>query len=183
MQIVSRMHAGTDQEMFQDIQLTIKSRLQNKGTYPHPATGFTVATELRLTEDKGVGVFAAEFIPADTQVVDYTYWELDENQVHSLLTFLDRQSAKYFMSHAWNDWGRDRIHYTDYDIIMINHSTQPTLRDSDELTDYSETVEELSYTVRDLYPGDEFTENYHKCSFPQYFRNLGIQYGVSEEFF
>ncbi len=62
----------TDQEMFQDIQLTIKSRLQNKGTYPCPTTGFTVATELRLTEDKGVGVFAAEFIPANTQVLDCT---------------------------------------------------------------------------------------------------------------
>ncbi len=145
--------------MLQDIQLIIKSRLQNKETYPRPATGFTVTTELRLTEDKGVGVFATEFIPADTQVLDYKYWQLDENQVHSLLKILDRQSGKYFMSHAWYNWGLDRIHYTDYDIIMMNHSTQPTLRDSDDTTDI---VAELSFTARDLYPGDEFTENYHQ---------------------
>ena len=33
-------------------------------------SGFRVKVELRMTPDKGIGVFAAEFIPANTRVYD-----------------------------------------------------------------------------------------------------------------
>ncbi len=109
-------------------------------------------------------------------LIAHSYWELNENQVHALLKFLDRQSGKHFIDHVWSDPGRNRIYYTDYDIIMINHSIQPTL--SYEMMNEIEQC----YTARALYPGDEFTEDYQKCSIPQYLHKLGIEYGISEEF-
>ena len=42
----------------------------SQGKIPRPAKGFCVKVELKMTSDKGLGVFAAEFIPASTIVMD-----------------------------------------------------------------------------------------------------------------
>ena len=38
--------------------------------FPQPAEGFVVRAELKKTSDKGIGVFACEFIPANASVYD-----------------------------------------------------------------------------------------------------------------
>ena len=65
--------------------------------FPHPAEGFKVRAELKKTPDKGIGVFACEFIPANAIVCDCSstvYY--NEEQTKEVLSCLPTHDARRY---------------------------------------------------------------------------------------
>ena len=140
---------------------------------PRPAKGFKVKAELRMTPDKGIGVFAAEFIPANTRVDDHqtTYYNKEE-AITYLASLSSDEERKWWLEHAFGKNGN--IAVVSDDNIMINHSSNPTL---DENPDDGH-----DYTTRDVYEGEELTEDYRKYEDVPIYQELCKKYGVSEWF-
>ena len=138
---------------------------------PRPATGFRVKAELRMTPDKGIGVFAAEFIPANTRVNnDYHTTTYNKEEVVTYLASLSSdEERKRWLEHAY---GRnERVVIEHEDIRMLNHSNNPTLVENPD--------NGHDYTTRDVYEGEELTEDYRKYGNEPLYMELCKQYGVS----
>ena len=133
-------------------------------------SGFRVKVELRMTPDKGIGVFAAEFIPANTRVYDYetTYYNKEE-AIAYLASLSSDEERKWWLEHAYGDKGKIAIEYDDCD--MINHSNNPALaRNSND---------GHNYTTRDVYEGEELTVDYRTHDYVSFFEELRDKYGLT----
>ena len=143
-----------------------------KQQLPRPACGFTVGVELRMTADRGIGVFATEFIPAGTQIyddasVDYTF---DRSELVKLLeTIPSREEREFFLEHCWGGSNEDAAMAVT-DACFINHSREPTV--------LYLPLSEAGFVIRDLYPGDEITEDYHVQEGPLFLKDIRLEYGL-----
>ena len=113
---------------------------------PRPARGFCVKAELRMTPDKGTGVFAAEFIPANTKVYIITEdsKSFDERETLAHIASLSsEEEKKYWLRHVYPE--KDKVVLDPYDLPMINHSHDPTMN---MITlDYTDGY---GYAIRDI---------------------------------
>ena len=90
---------------------TPMERLRNVKTrpeLPRRARGFLVKAELRLTPvNKGIGIFAAEFIPAKTRVDDPHILYFDEQETLKLLAAMPNDDARRdWLEHAFKINGK-----------------------------------------------------------------------------
>ena len=149
--------------------LPIKAKVYEQ-SLPRPAVGYKVGAELRMTADKGIGVFATEFIPAGTQIYDFDMYEFDQSEFLELVEMLPLvEDRKFLLDHCWGG-PNDNIMMTTSDIIFTNHSQEPTILYS--LNDC------LGNAARDIHPGEELTEDYRLYEGPQYLKDLRVEYGL-----
>ena len=122
--------------------------------------GFLVETEVKMTPDKGLGVFAAQFIPANSWVYksDPVAYSAEEAAV-CLNTLPTREEQQNWIDHAYGSKGKVCVDHNDLD--LINHSRYPTMCNLgiDEIS-----VRSYGVAVRDLYEGEELTEDYRTYS-------------------
>ena len=170
------MSSGTDK--FQIVKNALPLLMNVcKQQLPRPACGFTVGVELRMTVDRGIGVFATEFIPAGTQIyskeVKYKDYTFDCSEFVKLLeTIPSREEREFFLEHCWGESNEDTA-MTIYDGCFINHAREPTI-------EYV-PVSQSGFATRDLYPGDEITEDYRHIEGPSFLKDVRLEYGL--EFF
>lgn len=142
---------------------------------PRRAKGFKIKAELKLAPgDKGVGVFAAQFIPANTQIDDYHYIYFDEKETLEILASLQSDEERVlWLSHPFGKNGKIAAHDARVDDGgFINHSDYPTLID----------IDGHDYTTRDVHEGEELTENYGVFEKVDFFQELCDRYGVIDWF-
>lgn len=150
----------------------------DSGDLPRPARGFCVKAQLRKTPDKGIGVFAAEFIPAGTitSKVSKASRYFDESQARAYLASLPSVKEKrYWVAHVYQV--KEKIAEDPLDLNMINHSNAPTTRLF--ITDYNDGY---SHALRDIEEGDELTEDYRSYPEVPFLDRLMEEYGVTEDF-
>ena len=112
--------------------------------------GFLVKAELRMTANKGIGVFAKEFIPANTRIDNFNITYYNEQETMAYLDSLPTdEHRKYWLEHVYGKKGM--IACADGDDKMVNHSSNPTLVELEDGHDY---------TTRDVYEGEELTQDY-----------------------
>ena len=137
---------------------------------PRPAVGYRFAVELRMTADRGVGVFTTEFIPAGTQIYDFSMHSFNENEIRKLLQMLPTvEERKWLLDHCWGG-PNNNIMMTTSDIIFTNHSREPSVT-------YSSS-DCLGNAARDIQPGEELTEDYRLYAEPSYLIELRLEYGI-----
>lgn len=110
-----------------------------------------VKTTLKPSGVHGLGVFAAEFIPAGTRV-----WEYREGFDRRVSTdFVDAlpSIAARAIRHYSAYWGGGFVISAD-DARFLNHSETPNLRT------YAEPDADVA--LRDIYPGEELLEDYRE---------------------
>jgi uncharacterized protein len=109
--------------------------------HPHTRLDF-------VSEEIGIGVFATQFIPKGTVVwvLDDLDRKFDENYVNSL----DPLRQKYIFKHAYRD--REGKYILCWDIAQfVNHSFRANC---------ISTAYNLEIAVRDIYPGEQLTDDY-----------------------
>ena len=79
---------------------------------PRRAKGFKIEAELKLAPgDKGVGVFAAQFIAANTRIDDYHYIYFDEKETLEILASLQSDDErKVWLSRSFGKNGKIAAH-------------------------------------------------------------------------
>ena len=139
---------------------------------PRPATGYKpeLAVELRMTADRGVGVFTTKFIPAGTQIYDFCAYTFNESEFHKLLQmFLTVEERIWFLDHCWGG-PNNKVMMTTSDTAFTNHSREPSVT-------YSPS-DSSGNATRDIQPGEELTEDYRLFKEPTYLVKLRLEYGV-----
>ena len=93
---------------------------------PKMAKGFLGMAELRMTPDKGIGVFATQFIPANTQLYEYVGKTYNKEEIIALLdTMSSHEEREYWLIHVYGLNGKLAVCLNDGD--LINHSYEPTI--------------------------------------------------------
>ena len=147
---------------------------KNSQTYPRPAKGFLVKAELRLTEDRGIGVFATEFIPAGTRVTGFKRTFYNEQQVREILDKLHSHKERC-------DW-LDHI-YGLNGMVVIDHDDGGFLNHSDNPNIYMDDVDNSKdFASRDIFPGEELTEDYRQYQEVPFKVALYEEYGLYEPY-
>ena len=130
-----------------------------------------------MTADKGLGTFAAEFVPANTKVqiiCEARYF--DEKQALEYLAALPTiEEKRYWLTHVYEV--KDRIAEDPYDQLIINHSSTPSVT-----TAFKDYNDGYCYALRDIQPGEEFTEDYKHFSKVPFLDELRKQHGVAWDF-
>ena len=142
---------------------------------PRRAKGFKIEAELKLAPgNKGIGVFAAQFIPANTQVDDHHYIYYDEQEALELLASLPNDAERRnWLMHVFGKDGKIAEHDSKVDDGgMVNHDDNPTMMDLDG----------HSYTTRDVHEGEELTEDYRTFEHVDFYEKLCDKYGVIDWF-
>ena len=138
---------------------------------PRPAVGLLVKAELRMTANKGIGLFAKEFIPANTRIdnTNVTYYN-EQEAIAYLDSLPSDEHRKYWLEHGYGKYGM--IAATDGDDEMINHSSNPNcnLAEGDDRCH--------DYSIRDIYEGEEITEDYTTYEEVPFYTELRKKYGV-----
>jgi hypothetical protein len=110
-----------------------------------------VKTDLKPSPIHGLGVFAAEFIPAGTKV-----WEYIEGFDHRLsqefINNLPKISQEIIL-HYSAFWGGGYVVSAD-DARFLNHSDLPNLLTSEE--------PDIDIAIKDIQIGEELLENYRE---------------------
>ena len=142
---------------------------------PRTAKGFLGMAELRMTPDKGIGVFATQFIPANTQLYEYegkTYTE--EKAIALLDSMSSHEERQYWLVHVYGLNGK--LAYCSNDGGLINHSYDPTIG---RLPDWDESSEiDHAYAIRDIQKGEELTQDYRTFIDPPFFLDVCKKYGI-----
>ena len=145
---------------------------------PRPATGFLVRAELRMTPDKGIGVFAAQFIPVKTRIYESEPISYSEEEASALLESLPTlEERKHWLEHAYGSQGKVCIDQDDS--TMINHSDNPNMI-NELLSEHKHKVKNYSIAVRNIEEGEELTEDYRTYSLTPAYIRLCKKYGVCE---
>jgi len=142
---------------------------------PRRAKGFKIEAELKLAPgNKGVGVFAAQFIPATTRIDDHHYIYFNEKESLQILASLQSDEERaIWLSHSFGENGKIGAHdATVDDGGFINHSDYPTLVN----------IDGHYYTTRDVKEGEELTENYGVFEEVDFYEELCEKYGVIDWF-
>ncbi len=164
-------------------------------------TGFCVKYTVRVTPDKGRGVYADEPIRKGTilwRFVRGQYAVYDECSLKEFLANLSRSDVVYELTHMFGtpEFPGYIIRVFD-DGVLINHSRQPTVvvnsASGDDEIPYNNSVQNVQdvedallndrfalIATRDLKVGDELTHDYNiGVEDPSYYDALCEQYDVS----
>jgi len=164
-------------------------------------TGFCVPYTVRVTPDKGQGVFADAPIRSGTilwRFVHGHYSVYDERSLEELLTKLSRRDVVYELEHMFGtpEFPGYIIRVFD-DGVLINHSRQPTVavnngprdneipyntspQDVQDVTDALLNDRFALIATQDLKVGDELTHDYNiGVEDPPYYDALCEQYNLS----
>ena len=142
---------------------------------PRKANGFKIDAELKLAPGKGIGVFAAQFIPANTRVDVPCYIYFDEQEtLEHLASLPSDKERKEWLEHAWGEDGKIARCDANYDGAMINHSDNPTTATNHQ--------DGYLYTTRDVHEGEELTEDYATYEKVTFYEKLCEKYGVVDWF-
>ena len=165
-----------------------------------PNTGLCVPYAVRLTTDKGRGVFADAVIPKGTVVwrhVPGQYAVYDEGTLEGLLANLSHSEVVYELTHMFGlpEFPGYMIRVLD-DGVLMNHSSPPTVvmnnasgaYDASCINSAQDVADALLHdrfaliAAQDLDVGDELTNDYNTdIEDPPYYDVLCEQYGVSFE--
>ena len=143
---------------------------------PRKAKGFKVDAELKLAPGKGIGVFAAQFIPANTRVDDFHLIFFDEQEaLEHVASLPNDEERKKWLEHVWGEDGKIAMHDENLDDGgMVNHSDNPTIAVNDQ--------DGHTYTTRDVHEGEELTEHYDTYEKVPLYVKLCEKYGVVDWF-
>ena len=148
------------------------------GHFPRPARGFLVNVVLDRSEGKGIGLFADQFIPAETKIAKITkesrYFN-EEEAIAYLKSLPSEEERVYWLTHAYAF--KDKIAEDPYDLLMINHSSSPNLHSVDN--DYNDGY---IYALRDIEKGEELTEDYNSYPDLPFLNQLMEQHGIDEKY-
>ena len=113
-----------------------------------------VPTHLRPSSIHGIGVFAAERIPAGAEVWGFSSgFDLDLDP--SVVEDLPRHLQEWFAHFGYVDFHLDRLIVCLDNARFINHSPAPNLR-----SDYSVDRYGPDFAARDIEAGEELTADY-----------------------
>ena len=150
----------------------------NNSDLPRPGIGFSVEVVLKMTEDKGIGSFADEFIPKDAKIFIITkeskYYDEQEAIAH-LASMNSEEEKRYWLSHVYEV--KDKIAEDPYDLPTINHSNEPNMR-----LCIKEYGDGYCYALRDIEEGEELTEDYRTYPVFPFLQKLMKEHGVTEAF-
>ena len=165
------------------------------------SSGFCVPYTVRVTPDKGRGVFADAPIRKGTIVWRFVrgqYAVYDERSLKEFLAELSHTGAVYELEHMFGapEFPGYVIRVLD-DGVLVNHSSQPAVavnngpgEDEIPYNTSPRSVEDVTYAlmndrfaliaIRDLKAGDEVTQDYNiGVEDPAYYDALCEQYDVS----
>lgn len=91
---------------------------------------------------KGLGLFAAEFIPKDSLVYENSIQKIKKYDTEALSAF----SSFYINTYTWVVG--DHVYHCIDDTMYINHADDPSVDGA------------TGKALRDINPGEELTENY-----------------------
>ena len=139
------------------------------------AKGFLGMAELRMTPDKGIGVFATQFIPANTQLYEYMGKTYNKEETVALLdTMSSHEEREYWLIHVYGLNGKLAVCLNNGD--LINHSYEPTIG---RLPDWEESLEiDHIYALRDIQKGEELTQDYGTFIDPPFYLEVCQKYSV-----
>jgi hypothetical protein len=163
-------------------------------------SGFCIPYRIRVTPDKGRGVFADAVIRKGTILWRHMagqYAVYDQRSLKELLGKMSQSEAVYELTHIFglSEFPGYMIRVLD-DGVLINHSRRPTVamnRGSGEyelpcVTSTQEVADALLddrfslIAAKNLEAGDELTHDYDAdVEDPSYYDSLCEQYGVSWE--
>ena len=119
-----------------------------------------VPTHLRPSSIHGIGVFAAERIPAGAEVWRFSPgFDLDLDPL--VVEDLPRHLQDWFAHFGYVDFHLDRLIVCLDDARFINHSSSPNLH-----SDYSADRYGPDFAVRDIEAGEELTADYAEFERP-----------------
>jgi SET domain-containing protein len=162
--------------------------------------GFCIPYTIRVTPDKGRGVFSDAVILKGAAVwrhVPGQYAVYDERSFKELLGTLSQSEAVYELTHSFGlpEFPDYMIRVFD-DGVLINHSSQPTVAMNNGSAAYDVPSVTSTHDVenallddrfaliaaQDLRVGDELTHDYNTdVEDPSYYDSLCEQYGVTWE--
>ena len=140
---------------------------------PREANGFLVKAEIRQSPGKGLGVFAAEFIPANKLIYSSNPLTYTEEEALAYLESLPTNEEKI----QWLDfaYGKNgKVCIDSDDLVRINHSENPTI------LIIKGTPIDYGIAARDIEENEELTENYRTYSPTPAYDNVCKKYGVVE---
>ena len=124
---------------------------------PRPAKGFRGMAELRITPDKGIGVFATQFIPANTWVYEYEGLIYSKEKAAAILESMSsKEEREYWLDHVYGHNGK--IILLTNDGKFVNHSDDPNVG---RFPDFEDCDNDQGCTLRDIREGEELTEDYN----------------------
>jgi len=143
--------------------------------------GFHVKYEVKPSPYGGVGLFAAEYIPANTLIWKYergvnvrSY--KNEAEILARLEELNADEQKYFMDHVYLFDGF--MNEILDDGRLWNHSETPNTGTGSGC----DVCWQSSYSIRDIQPGEELLDDYGCYEYPTYFIELAKKYAVPQDF-
>jgi hypothetical protein len=150
----------------------VNDHLEALKNVPRPARGFSIKADLKMsTNGRGVGVFAAEFLPAGTRVeTDRVHTAFTREQAYAFLEAVQNdEQRKWWLEHIYCLDGLMKIDMVELDTMMVNHCDNPTVVTREDGFDY---------TTRDVNIGEELTEDYRTYDIVPYYEELCEKYGV-----
>ena len=148
------------------------------GLIPRLARGLLVKAVLDKSEGKGLGVFADQFIPANTKIAEISGESkyFNEKEALAYLESLPSEEERvYWLAHVYAY--KDKIALDSYDVPMINHSFSPNM--TLVVKDYNDAC---INGLRDIFKGEELTEDYNTYPDLPFLDQLIVQYGIVENY-
>jgi hypothetical protein len=142
--------------------------------------GFQMAYELKETPERGVGIFAKEFIPANQLIWKFQIGSnirlfKGEEECRAHLEILSKENGIDWLTHVYLFDGY--INEILDDGKMWNHSEEPNTC-SGINDDWDST-----YAARDIEIGEELLDDYGTYEYPEWFFGLCAEYGVPQDYF
>ena len=139
---------------------------------PRPARGLKInAAELKMTPDRGIGVFATENIQKGTLIYSphgVVSCHSEEETRKFLATLPDYDARKWWLEHASGLNGA--VHLSSCDSVLINHSNTPSVA--------WDRRDGSAYSSRDIKKGEELTEDYRVYDDIPFYWKLCDEYGI-----
>ena len=137
-----------------------------------------VGAVLKESEGKGLGVFADQFILANTKIAvisgESKYFN-EEEALAYLESLPSEEERVYWLTHVYAY--KDKIALDPYDLLMMNHSSSPNM--TMVVNDYNDAY---LTALRDINKGEELTEDYNTYPDLPFLDQLVEKYGIVEDY-
>ena len=123
--------------------------------------------EANISPDRGLGLFAKEFIPKDNLL-----WKYEENVIEiSEAKCKDDDEIRKFLDHAygWKNFLCEIIN----DGKLFNHSSEGNVAFGEPGTE----KEKNTYVIRDIEAGEELVDDYNSYGHPEWIVKYWEKYG------
>ena len=151
---------------------TVNDYLETLKNLPRSAQGFSIKADLKMCSNgRGIGVFAAEFLPAGKRIdTDRVHTAFTREQAHAFLEAVpNNEQRRWWLEHIYCLDDLMKIDTEKLDTMMVNHGENPTVVTREDGYDY---------TTRDVEIGEELTEDYRSYDKVQFYNELCEKYGV-----